>query len=124
MPRERQKHTLRQALPDWVSLGATEFDGCANEVGATLGIDDKAVGRPARAKQERRFAKLKVGLSGPQNREGACLQQVQMAPVAKLRRLAKLSGEEGPGGRRDVSEQASKGIHGTISKIVGTKYHS
>jgi hypothetical protein len=61
---ERQNNEFRQALPDRVAFRAPEFDGRANEVRAALGIDNKAVGPPARVKQQRRFMQLQIGLAG------------------------------------------------------------
>jgi hypothetical protein len=111
MRSERQNDEFGQALPDRVAFRAAQFDGRANKFSATLRIDNKPVGPPARIKQQSRFLQLQIGLAGLQNRKHACLEDMEMSDVAELRHLAKFAGEEASRARSDVAKKGGKRIH-------------
>ena len=88
MRREGQDHELGQPLPDRIALGASEFDRRANEVGAALRIDDETVSVATRKKQERRFIEPEVVPARLNKNEFAALEEVQVAHLGVLHRLA------------------------------------
>jgi hypothetical protein len=71
MRRERQDHEPGQSLPDRVALGAAEFDGRANEIGAALRIDYETVDPTTREKQDGRLVNLQIALAGLDERQFA-----------------------------------------------------
>src|SRR6185312_2140898 len=111
MRRERQDHESGQSLSDRVALCASQFDGCAYKIGAALRIDDETMDLAPRKKQEGRFIEPQVALAVLHQCEFATLEEMQVAHLGVLHRLAQRTREEGPGPRRGVGKEGGERVH-------------